>query len=89
MPRPAPTVPRFEPPRKLDSRVKIVVPPPLPADPPERSWKRRTLFWLLRWGFIASVWLGLAAALLLLWFCRDLPAPESALDAVRRPSLTL
>jgi penicillin-binding protein 1A len=89
MPRPAPTVPRFEPPRKLDSRVKIVVPPPLPADPPAQSWQRRTLFWLLRWGFIASVWLGLTAAVMVLWFCRDLPVPETALDAVRRPSLTL
>ena len=26
---------------------------------------------------------------MLLWFARDLPRPESALDAARRPSLTL
>ena len=26
---------------------------------------------------------------MLLWFARDLPRPEAALDAVRRPSLTL
>ena len=29
------------------------------------------------------------AAVLLLWFARDLPRPEAALDAFRRPSLTL
>ncbi|HEY0425834.1 MAG TPA: biosynthetic peptidoglycan transglycosylase, partial [Rhodopila sp.] len=51
--------------------------------------KRRALRWLLRWGFIAAIWLTLAAAVMVLWFCRDIPRPESALDAVRRPSLTL
>jgi penicillin-binding protein 1A len=47
------------------------------------------LFWLVRWGFIASVWLTLVVTVIVVWFCRDLPRPESALDAVRRPSLTL
>jgi penicillin-binding protein 1A len=47
------------------------------------------LVWLLRWSFIASVWLTLAAAVMVLWFSRDIPRPESALDAARRPSLTL
>jgi penicillin-binding protein 1A len=56
---------------------------------PGRSRKRRVFSWLLRWGFIASVWLTLAAAVMVLWYARDLPTPESALDAVRRPSLTL
>jgi penicillin-binding protein 1A len=93
MPRPPPTVPRFEPPRNTTARVRIVAPPAaLPAaldQRPERSWKRRLLFWLLRSGFIASVWLALAAAVLVLLYCWDIPRPESALDAVRRPSLTL
>ncbi len=31
----------------------------------------------------------LALAAVLLWFARDLPRPDSALDAARRPSLTL
>jgi penicillin-binding protein 1A len=35
------------------------------------------------------VWSLLALGGLLLWFAHDLPHPESALDAVRRPSLTL
>ncbi|HEY1412916.1 MAG TPA: transglycosylase domain-containing protein, partial [Rhodopila sp.] len=93
MPRPPPTVPRFDPPRYTAARVKFVAPP---AAPPaaveyrrERSWKRRVFFWLLRWGFIASVWLALAASVLVLLYCWDIPRPESALDAVRRPSLTL
>jgi penicillin-binding protein 1A len=47
------------------------------------------LGWLLRWSFIASVWLTLAGTVTVLWFARDLPRPEAALDAVRRPSLTL
>ncbi|MDR3534094.1 MAG: PBP1A family penicillin-binding protein [Rhodopila sp.] len=81
MPRPAPTVPRFYPPEPASRATPIA-----PAAP---SRRRRVLFWLLRWGFIASVWLTLAAAVMLLWYARDLPRPESALDAVRRPSLTL
>jgi len=44
---------------------------------------------LLRWGIITAVWGTLAAALVVLWFARDLPRPEDALDAVRRPSLLL
>jgi penicillin-binding protein 1A len=89
MPRPAPTVPRFDPP-PTSTRAKVVAPRSAsPIGSAERSWKARAFFWLLRWSFIASVWLTLAAAVMVLWFCRDLPLPESALDAVRRPSLTL
>ena len=81
MPRPAPTVPRFYTPRPAAGRGI----PPVPA----RSRRRRLVFWLLRWGFIASVWLTLAVAVTVLWYARDLPRPDSALDAARRPSLTL
>jgi penicillin-binding protein 1A len=86
MPRPAPTVPRFYPPQPAAGRAKPLIESPAP---PQRSHKRRIFVWLLRWGFIASVWLTLAAAVVVLWYARDLPRPESALDAVRRPSLTL
>jgi penicillin-binding protein 1A len=44
---------------------------------------------LLRYSIIILVWGLLALGGLLLWFAHDLPHPESALDAVRRPSLTL
>jgi penicillin-binding protein 1A len=60
-----------------------------PAQSLARSWQRRAFLWLLRGGFIASVWMTLAAALVVLWFCRDLPRPDAALDAVRRPGLTM
>jgi penicillin-binding protein 1A len=77
MPRPAPIVPRFYP----DD--------PAPAVRRRSSRRRRLLSWLLRWTIIAAVWTSLVAAIVILWFCRDIPRPETALDAVRRPSLTL
>jgi penicillin-binding protein 1A len=82
MPRPAPSIPRF-----LQPEPALKVKPAEP--PPNRSRRKRALIWLLRWGFIASVWLTLIAAVVVLWFSRDIPRPESALDAARRPSLTL
>ena len=86
MPRPAPTVPRFDPPTRAEYREAPFAAPPVV---PVRTWKRRAFYWLLRWGFFASVWLTLAVAVMVLWYARDLPRPESALDAARRPSLTL
>jgi penicillin-binding protein 1A len=47
------------------------------------------LWRLLRLCIIAAVWLSLLAAAVLLWFLHDLPRPEDALLAVRRPSLIL
>ncbi len=43
----------------------------------------------MKWAVLLSIWGALAATVVVLWFARDLPRPESALDAVRRPSLTL
>ena len=52
--------------------------------------RRRRVPWrLLRWGLIAAVWLVLLGAGGVLWLARDLPQPQDALDAVRRPSLVL
>ncbi|HET8995699.1 MAG TPA: transglycosylase domain-containing protein [Acetobacteraceae bacterium] len=62
-------------------------PPPRQPDPPKPS--RRRWVRLLRWGFVGAVWGALALAVLVLWFAWDLPNPASALDAVRRPGLTL
>jgi penicillin-binding protein 1A len=55
--------------------------------PPEPA-RRRGFRWL-RWTLITAIWGALALASLLLWYSRDLPRPEAALDAFRRPSLTL
>jgi penicillin-binding protein 1A len=52
--------------------------------PRRRLWPR-----LISWSVIGLIWSLFCAALLLLWFARDLPRPEDALDAARRPSLTL
>lgn len=60
-----------------------------PPPPPRVELSRRGRFRLLRYSIILLVWGLLALGGLLLWFARDLPHPESALDAVRRPSLTL
>ncbi len=45
----------------------------------------RLLNWVLTIGLIGSVVVGL----MLVWFARDLPRPEVALDTPRRPSLVL
>jgi penicillin-binding protein 1A len=44
---------------------------------------------VLRFGVILAVWLSLVGVLGLIWLARDLPRPETALDAARRPGLTL
>lgn len=71
-------------------------PPPPGAEPPRQApearaaGQRRRIPWrLLRRLAIGLVWGVVGLALLLLWFLRDLPRPEDALDAVRRPSLIL
>jgi penicillin-binding protein 1A len=100
-----PRAPRSVPPARLDRRAHAAAPlrrapaaipvsrapaspapaaPPIPTTPP-----RRRRFRLLRWAIITAIWGALALALVVLWFARDLPRPESALDATRRPSLTL
>ncbi len=38
---------------------------------------------------IGGIWGAVVVAAVLVWFARDLPRPEAALDAARRPGLTL
>ena len=70
------------------ARRGIPVHPPLPAPAP-RGRRRRLAWTLVRFALIATVWFGLAAGATLLWLARDLPRPETALDAARRPGLSL
>jgi len=58
---------------------------PRPRHRRRRSWR----WWLLRWGIVLAVWSVFVGGGAVLWFASDLPRPEAALDAVRRPSLTL
>ena len=68
---------------RTDARTRAdAAPRPAPA---RRGLARRAL----RLGVIALVWGALAFGLVLVWFARDLPRPEAALDAARRPGLTL
>ncbi len=67
----------------VPDRPRRAEPKPARARPGRRRWR------VLAWGFIALIWGGLALAAMLLWFAHDLPRPEAALDAARRPSLTL
>ncbi len=81
-----------------DTRRAVTAPVP-PHPPPELlapdvlapevlAPRRRRWRWL-GWAVVVSVWSVLALGAVLLWFAWDLPRPEAALEAVRRPSLTL
>ena len=65
-------------------REDFLPPPPVVALP-----QPRPRFRALRALVILVIWAGLAAAGVVLWFARDLPDPDSARVAVRRPSLTV
>jgi penicillin-binding protein 1A len=73
------------PPQRPVSVVSRPPPRPSPPKPKRRNWLRP----IVKWGVLLAVWGVLAVTVMVLWFARDLPRPESALDAVRRPSLTL
>jgi penicillin-binding protein 1A len=55
---------------------------------PARPGRRRRR-WLLRGVVLCSLWSLIAGAVLLAWLAWDLPRPESALAATRRPSVTM
>ena len=61
-------------------------PAPATSPPPRRPAPWRAA---LRWLVMLVVWGGLAGAGALLWFAWDMPGPEAALAATRRPSVRL
>ena len=56
---------------------------------PRRRRRRSVTLFLVRWTIVLAIWAALMAGGVLLFFAWDLPRPESALDAARRPSVTL
>ena len=57
--------------------------------PPRRKRRGGWKLFVLRWSIVLAIWAALLAGLVLLVFAWDLPRPHSALDAARRPSITL
>lgn len=96
-----PHAPRTAPTRRTPPRVAAYPPRPAgtasrpPPQPPRQAGPPRPLrraSWfgrIVKWSILLGVWGTLSLLAVVLWFARDLPRPESALDAVRRPSLTL
>ena len=76
-------------PRAVAPRVRRA-PPAAPVRPaPPAPPRRRLVPRLLRWMVILSVWGMVAGVAVLAFFAWDLPRPEEALAATRRPSVTL
>jgi penicillin-binding protein 1A len=59
------------------------------AEPPVRVKQSRIAGRLLRLGIILAVWGLVVLSVVVLWAAYDLPRPESAMDAERRPALVL
>ena len=90
----ASSLPKHGAPPAPPARRRAAKPPPAPpadAAPARSPPPRRRPAWraALRWLVMLAVWGGLAGALALLWFAWDMPRPESALAATRRPSVRL
>jgi penicillin-binding protein 1A len=56
---------------------------------PSRQKRRSLLRWLLRAGIVLTIWGAVVLAAIVLWAAYDLPRPETAMDAERRPALVL
>ena len=82
--------PVYTPPAFDDEDVYALHSDEPPPPPPTGPRRKRSLFWrLFGWGIILFVWAMVCFGAMLVYFASDLPRPEAALDAARRPSLTL
>ena len=77
------------PPSSRAAASKGAMPQRVPPGAKSAVPRQRARWRVLRWAVIAAIWLSLATTAALIWFAHDLPRPASALDAARRPSLTL
>ena len=75
--------------RRRASAPKVTRATASPGAPARAPAKPRLRFRLLGWGVIGLIWGVLLVGVTLIWFARDLPRPDAALDAARRPSLIL
>ena len=57
--------------------------PPLSSPPIAHRRRHSIAWWIARWTLILGIWGVLAIGVTLVWFSRDLPRPEAALDAAR------
>jgi penicillin-binding protein 1A len=60
-----------------------------PVGTTPRQKRRSLLGWLLRVSIILTIWGSVVLAGVVLWAAYDLPRPETAMDAQRRPALVL
>ena len=83
--------PKIDPEDRMPARwnVERLVPRAAMPDREPASQRRRWRWTLLKYSFIAGIWAIVLGGLVLVYFAWDLPRPEAALDAARRPSLTL
>ncbi len=71
------------------ARATTAAVPPRPGAVKPAPRRARLRWRLARWLLILGIWGVLALGVVLVWFARDLPRPDTALDASRRPGLTL
>ncbi len=76
----------YVPPRFIEREEDL---PPETQWEPRRRLSLRLVLRIAKWALMITVWGGLAAALLLLWFTWDMPRPSAAVATLRRPSLVL
>lgn len=82
-----PPPPTYEVPDYATGKLRPVA---FESPPPQSSRRRRRWrWWLFKWTIILGIWGVILGGLTLTYFAWDLPRPEAALDAARRPSLTL
>ena len=49
----------------------------------------RVVLWLLKWGLVAAIWGTAALAVVLVYYCYDLPDVRQVAQHTRRPAITL
>jgi penicillin-binding protein 1A len=56
---------------------------------PKASWRKALLKWLIKWGFIASIWIGSAATIMLIYYATDLPDTSKLEQLKKQRKITI